>query len=240
MRNRFAGQRLLAERPQGVITDDIADALLAMVEQGEERSRIKGSRGLAIPVGPKLTDSSGRPLQMKMKMEDTPVYAPYDADAYTQDGIGIVTGDSGIIDTLSNTPLVKEVSFGWDDPKKRSGISFDRPNDPAVKRQLAELDMASLLKDAQLKLMDRAGMSAGDLLANSPVGLSDGDFKRAKTYMLQGYGAPDASSGQMFGRIQGDGGLSPVQLYSADPGLMSNLGWANNNDAVRKAQGLLF
>lgn len=239
MRTRFAGQRLLAERPQGVITDDIADALLALVEQGEERSRIKGSAGLAIPVGPKLVDRSGRPLQMKMKMEDTPVYAPYDADAYTQDGIGIVTGDSGIMDTLSNTPLVKEVSFGWDDPKKRSGISFDRPNDPAVKRQLADLDMASLLKDAQLKLMDRAGMSAGDLLANSPVGLSDGDFRRAKTYMMQGYGAPDASSGQMFARIGGDGGLSPVQLYSADPTLMSNLGWANNNAAVKRAQSLL-
>lgn len=236
---RFATQRLLAERPQGVITDDIADALLALVEQGEERSRIKGSAGLAIPVGPKLTDSSGRPLQMKMKMEDTPVYAPYDADAYTQDGIGIVTGDSGIMDTLGNTPLVKEVSFGWDDPKKRSGISFDRPNDPAVRKQLAELDMASLLKDAQLKLMDRAGMSAGDLLANSPVGLSDGDFRRAKTYMMQGYGAPDASSGQMFARIGGDGGLSPVQLYSADPTLLSNLGWSNNNAAVKRAQSLL-
>lgn len=236
---RFATQRLLAERPQGVITDDIADALLALVEQGEERSRIKGSAGLAIPVGPKLVDSSGRPLQMKMKMEDTPVYAPYDADAYTQDGIGIVTGDSGIMDTLGNTPLVKEVSFGWDDPKKRSGISFDRPNDPAVRKQLAELDMASLLKDAQLKLMDRAGMSAGDLLANSPVGLSDGDFRRAKTYMMQGYGAPDASSGQMFARIGGDGGLSPVQLYSADPTLLSNLGWANNNAAVKRAQSLL-
>jgi len=237
---RFAGQRLLAERPQEVITDDIADALLALVERGEERSLVKGSSGLAIPVGPKLTDSSGRPLQMKMKMEDTPVYAPFDADSYTQDGIGIVTGDGGAIDTLSNTPLVKEVSFGWDDPKKRSGISFDRPNDPAVKRQLAELDMASLLKDAQIKLMDRAGLSAGDLLANSPVGLSDGDFRRAKTYMMQGYGAPDASSGQMFGRIGGDGGLSPVQLYSADPGLLSNLGWDNNNAAVRKARGLLL
>ena len=239
MLRRLAGQRLLAERPQGVITEDIADALLSLVEQGEERSRIKGGKGLAIPVGPKLTDSSGRPLQMKMKMEETPIYAPYDADAYTQDGIGIVTGDNGILDTLSNTPLVREVSFGWDAPNKRSGISFDRPNDPAVKRQLAELDMASLLKDAQLKLMDRAGMSAGDLLANSPVGLSEGDFKRAKTYMMQGYGAPDASSGQMFARIGGDGGLSPVQLYSADPGLMSNLGWANNNQAVRKAQSLL-
>ena len=236
---RFAGQRLIAERPQGVITDDIADALLALVERGEARSLVKGGSGLALPVGPKLTDSSGRPLQMKMKMEDTPVYAPYEADAYTRDGIGIITGDGGTMDTLSNTPLVKEVSFGWDDPKKRSGISFDRPNDPAVRRQLADLDMASLLKDAQMKLMDRAGMSAGDLLANSPVGLSDGDFRRTKTYMMQGYGAPDASSGQMFGRIGGDGGLSPVQLYSADPALMSNLGWDNNNAAVRKAQSLL-
>lgn len=237
--HRFATQRLIAERPQGVITDDIADALLALVEQSESRSKIKGGGGLVIPVGPKLTDSSGRPLQMKMKMEEAPVYAPFDADAYTRDGIGIVKGDSGIIDTLSNTPLVKEVSFGWDDPKKRSGMSFDRPNDPAVRRQMADLDYASLLKDAQIKLMDRAGMSSGDLLSNNPVGLSDGDFRRAKTYMMQGYGAPDASSGQMFARIGGDGGLSPVQLYSADPGIVSNLGWANNNAAVRKAQSFL-
>ena len=236
---RLAGQRLLAERPQGVITDDIADALLALVEQGEERSSIKGGKGLAIPVGPKLVDSSGRPLQMRMKIEDAPVYAPYDADAYTQDGIGIVTGNSGILDTLSNTPLVKDISFGWDDPKKRSGMSFDRPNDQAIRRQMADLDYASLFKDAQLELMDRAGISSGDLLSNNPVGLSDGDFKRAKTYMMQGYGAPDASSGQMFARIGGDGGLSPVQLYSADPALMSNLGWENNNAAIKKAQSLL-
>lgn len=177
---------------------------------------------------------------MRMKMEDAPVYAPFDADAYTRDGIGIVTGDSGIIDTLSNTPLVKEVSFGWDDPKKRSGMSFDRPNDPAVRRQLADLDMAALLKDAQMQLMDKAGMSSGDLLSNNPVGLSDGDFRRAKTYMAQGYGAPDASSGQMFARIAGDGGLSPVQLYSADPGIMNNLGWQNSNAAIKKAQGLIL
>ena len=44
----------------------------------------------------------------------------------------------------------------------------------------------------------------------------------------------------IFARIGGDGGLSPVQLYSADPGLMSNLGWDNNNQAVKKAQGLLL
>lgn len=236
---RLAGQRLLAERPQGVITDDIADALLALVEQGEERSLIKGGKGLAIPVGPKLTDSSGRPLQMKMKMEEAPVFAPYDADAHTMDGVGIVTGDRGILDTLSNTPLVREVSFGWDDPNKRSGISFDRPNDAEVRKQMADLDYASLLKDAQLDLMDRSGMGAGDLLSNSPVGLKDGDFRRAKTYMMQGYGAPDALSGQMFAKIGGDGGLSPVQLYSADPKLMSNLGWENNNAAIRKAQSLL-
>ena len=236
---RLAGQRLLAERRRGVITEDIADALLALDERGEERYLIKGGKGLAIPVGPKLTDSSGRPLQMRMKIEDAPVYAPYDADAYTQDGIGIVTGESGILDTLGNTPLVKDISFGWDDPKKRSGMSFDRPNDPAVRRQMADLDYASLLKDAQMQLMDRAGMSSGDLLSNNPVGLSDGDFRRAKTYMMQGYGAPDASSGQMFARIGGDGSLSPVQLYSADPALMSNLGWENNNAAVRKAQSLL-
>ena len=237
---RFAGQRLLAERPQEVITDDLADALLALVERAEEKTAVRGNTNLSLPVGPKLIDSTGRPLQMKMKMDDTPVYAPYDADAYTQDGIGIVTGDDGILDTLSNTPLVKEVAFGWDAPNKRSGISYDRSNDPAIRKQLADLDMASLLKETQLKLMDRAGMSSGDLLSNNPVGLSDGNFKRAKSYMAQGYGAPDASSGQMFARIGGDGGLSPVQLYSADPSLMDNLGWANNNNAIRKAQGQIF
>ena len=100
---RFAGQRLLAERPQGVITDDIADALLALVEQSEERSRIKGGSGLAIPVGPKLSDSAGRRLQMKKKMEDGHVYAPFDADAYTSDDIGIVTCDSGILAILRRT-----------------------------------------------------------------------------------------------------------------------------------------
>ena len=239
MLSRLAGQRLLAERPQGVITEDIADALLALVERAEEKTLAKGGNGLSLPVGPKLIDSTGRPLQMKMKMDDSPVYAPYDADAYTQDGIGIVTGDNGILDTLSNTPLVKEVAFGWDAPNKRNGIAYERSTDPAIRKQLADLDMASLLKDTQMQLMDRAGMSSGDLLSNNPVGLSDGNFKRAKSYMAQGYGAPDASSGQMFARIGGDGGLSPVQLYSADPDLMKNLGWANNNEAIKKARSLL-
>lgn len=237
---RLAGQRLLAERPQGVMTDDIADALEALVEKGEERANRENFKRLAIPVGPKLKDSTGRPMQMKMEMAHTPIYATFFAEGYRKDGIGIVTGDGGVWDSLNDTPLVREIAFGWDDPKKRYGMSFDQTNDPAVRRQLADLNMQSLLKDAQLKLMDRAGMSSGDLLANSPVGLSDGDFRRTKTYMMQGYGAPDASSGQMFARIGGDGGLSPVQLYSADPALMSNLGWDNNNQAVRKAQGLLL
>jgi len=236
---RFAGQRLLAERPQEVITDDIADALLALVEQSEERAMRKGGSGLAIPVGPKLTDSTGRPLQMKMQINSSPMFTPSSANDYTRDGIGIVTGDSGTLDTLSHTPIVNEISFGWDNPKKRYGMSFEQPNDSAIRRQLADLNMQSLLKDAQLELMNRTGMSSGDLLTNNPVGLSDGDFRRAKKYMRQGYGAPDASSGQMFARIGGDGGLSPVQLYSADPGIMTNLGWANNNAAVRKAQSLL-
>ncbi len=178
---RFAGQRLLAERPQEVITDDIVDALEALVEKGEERAKRENFKRLAIPVGPKLKDSTGRPMQMKMEMAHTPIHAPFFAEGYRKDGIGIVTGDGGVWDSLNDTPLVREIAFGWDDPKKRYGMSFEKPNDSVIRRQLAVLNMQSLLKDAQLKLTDRAGMSSGDLLSNYPVGLSDGDFRRAKT-----------------------------------------------------------
>ena len=111
MRQRLAGARLLAERPQGVITDDIADALWLMADNQMQRADRTGGRALSMNVGPQLVDSTGRPLQMKMKIEDAPIYAPEDdGSRYTQDGIGIVTGGGGIMDALQNTPLVKEVS----------------------------------------------------------------------------------------------------------------------------------
>ena len=240
MRQRLAGARLLAERPQGVITDDIADALWLMADNQMQRADRTGGRALSMNVGPQLVDSTGRPLQMKMKIEDAPIYAPEDyGSRYTQDGIGIVTGGGGIMDALQNTPLVKEVSFGWDDPKRRAGMSFDKTPDSVVRRQLADVGMSGLLKEAQQEIMGRAGMQSGDLLSANPVGLMDGDLKRATSYMAQGFGAPDASSGQMFARLGGDGSLSPVQLYSAEPELMNGLKWSIDNEKVRRAQALL-
>ena len=57
-------------------------------------------------------------------------------------------------------------------------------------------------------------MTPGDILKAAPIGLSDGDTRRALTYMRQGFGAPDRWSGQMYAQIGRDGTLQPVQLLS--------------------------
>ena len=240
MRQRLAGARLLAERPQGVITPDMADLLYVMADKQMEKSQLKGGKSIATNVGPQLVGPDGRPLQMKMKIEDAPIYAPEDdGSRYTSDNIGIVTGQGGAIDALENTPLVKEISFGWADPKRRAGMSFDKTQDSSVRRQLADIGMADLLKQAQIDLMHKAGMQQGDLLSANPVGLMDGDFARAKSYMAQGFGVPDSSLGQQLARVGKDGELAPVQIYSAEPGIMEGLNWTINNEAVRRARGQL-
>ena len=235
MLSRLAGSRLLAERPVGIITEDIAEHLQALTE------RMEYGKSLEVDVGPQIMDrTNNMPLQMKMKLMNSPVDAPFDVDRYIQEQIGIVPGIGGALDVLESAPNVREISFGWHDPTKRSGMSFKTPTDPSAKQAIKELGMQELLKAAQLKLMDRAGMSAGDLLVNTPVGLADGNYKRTKTYMAQGFGAPDASSGQMYGKITGDGSLSPVQIYSAEPTLMENLKWHIDNEALKRASAALY
>jgi len=204
---------------------------------------MKYGDALELDVGPQIMDrTNNMPLQMKMKMSSSPIEAPFDVESYLNEKIGIVPGEGGALDVLESSPKVREVSFGWSNPDlaQRGRLSYDRPTDPSAIKAIQDVDYTGLIKDSLLKLMDRARLSTGDVLVNNPVGLADGNFKRAKTYMREGFGMPDASSGQMYGKITGDGALSPVQIYSAEPALMENLKWKFDNVGLQRARAYLM
>ncbi len=77
-------------------------------------------------------------------------------------------------------------------------------------------------------MMRKAGMGPGDVLYNNPIGTLNGDYRRAKTYMRQGFGAPTADNEQ-FARLDAMGRLVPIQPWNADQGLAKSMGWSMAN-----------
>ena len=75
---RFAAQRLLAERPQLKITDELADRINDAV--GALSGEYGG--GIVKDVGPVLTDSKGQPLQMVMNLRPGFVADVYNPERY--------------------------------------------------------------------------------------------------------------------------------------------------------------
>ena len=241
MKARLAAQRLLAERPQGVMTPEIVEELRTVVEAVQKNTRLNSRGGDQIQmIGPVLKDSEGRNQQMIMLMEDG--YIPVNPSQLSiRDAIGVIPGKSGTLSGMGfGTSRVSNMGFGWVDPGGPPGefnpVRYRPSRDPRLVEQIRDIDYATLLKEGQLELMDRVGLSADDLLQNQPVGASNGDFRRAKSYMMQGFGAVDKADGTQYARITGDGSLAPVQLFSPDPDIMESLNWTVNNEAVRRAQ----
>jgi hypothetical protein len=143
---------------------------------------------------------------------------------YRQEGIGAISGERGTLDALeaANPQKVREISFGWRPAESEAGsgklMYRDNVNTYGV-------DYKSKLQAAKESLLEQAGMEAGDLITAIPYGFADGDLRRARTYLRQGYGLPDASSGVMVGQLQSNGGLLPVQLYTPEATFMKRLGF---------------
>ena len=241
MKGRLATQRILAEREQGVITDEIDKELMPLIRRiymNSENPPKGRPSSLTLPVGPVLTDSRGNPLQMAMAL--TPSYVPAaPVDMMLRDGVGIMPGSGGTLSAISgnSSPLARGIEFGWTPPQGLPGVlDYRQSKDPEILKQSRDIDYKTLLRDTQVELMQRGGLRSGDLLHNTPEGQADGDYRRARAYMLNGYGMPDAGDGSMYAQIRSDGGLSPVQIYSPDPSMMKALNWTINNEAIQRAQ----
>jgi len=245
MKGRLATQRILAEREQGVITDEIDKELMPLIRRIYNNSQPGDPSSLTLPVGPVLTDSQGNPLQMAMNLK--PSYVPAaPVNMFLKEGVGMMPGNGGTFSAISgnSSPLARSIDFGWTSPQGpsgdsdvwRAGIDYTQSKDPEIRKQSRDIDYKTLLRDAQVELMQRGGLRSGDILHNTPVGQAEGDYKRARAYMLNGYGMPDAGDGSMYAQIRSDGGLSPVQIYSPDPSMMKALNWTINNEAIQRAQ----
>ena len=208
------------------MTDQLADRINEAVDQLLMSSDVRDYRGpIARKVGPILSGPDGRPVQMEMTLDQGIVDAVYDPERYRVTGIGAVPGQRGTIDALENsTPQkVREIAFGWTTPELagtgRGGMSYDNTVDTRG------VDFKRKLQEVKESLLEQAGMQAGDLISAVPYGLAEGDLKRAMTYVRQGYGLPDASSHVMYGQLQSDGSLQPVQLFTPEASMMKRLGF---------------
>ena len=224
MSGRFATQRLLAERPKLVLSDSLADEINSLVDALLMQSGGPDGVVLARKVGPQLVGAEGQPLQMEMRLANGFVDPVYDAAMYRSQGIGAVRGELGTLDALArmDPQKVREISFGWRPAGSAVGqgkLNYDNSVDTRG------VDFKSKLQAVKESLLEQSGMQAGDLVTAMPYGLADGDQRRALTYLRQGYGLPDASSGAMFGQLQGDGTLQPVQLYTPEASMMKRLGF---------------
>lgn len=112
-----------------------------------------------------------------------------------------------------------EVSFGWVDPAKPDGqLVYEAPGVQAQQGQA----LAPLVQQAVPQALAKAGFEPGDLVMNQPVGLWEGDYRRAKRYMTQGFGLPDVA-GEQLARLDQQLRFTPELLTPAYPGLLEQL-----------------
>ena len=209
---RFALQRKLAELPQFPVTEktaaNLADAL--------DRINASATGSIAeTTLGPVVETSRG-PVKMQLVLGDEGFFnlGPRDIRELDRREIGQM-GPTGLQDALADTRKVIDVSFSMIDPGGVPVFRYDPITEPAAKKQIqAAGGYTKPMMEALYKLIGQTGMQPGDILKAAPIGLVDGDTRRALTYMRQGFGAPDRMSGQMYAQIGRDGTLQPVQLLS--------------------------
>lgn len=206
---RYAGQRLLAEMATAPFTDRAIESLADALVGTSDNSRTVGQF-----VGPVVHDR-----RMLMQLRPGAPQVPWTTD---EAGELLARQVPARVAEVVHTPphQSREVVFGWADP----AVNPDRP----VKLSYGALDgaphLAAELREAQAALMARAGLVEGDLLVNSPVGLRDGDYRRALAYMRAGYGPP-TRLGDQLARVGPGGQLIPELLTNVDPNLAIRMGW---------------
>lgn len=207
---RFAAQRLLAELPITRISDQVVDQL--------------AEAAMAIDRGRTLGRYIGEPVegqQLLMQLRPAGIQLPFDgADAAE---LAVQQIPRQVAGFLAEPPAqVRELVFGW---VPESGLSAGVPRKMGYEQgPAAPADAAAQLRAASAELMAAGGMVPGDVVVNMPYGINQGDYKRAKAYMRQGFGAAN-SIGEQMARVGRDGQLVPEQILSVHPGLAQDMRW---------------
>ncbi len=212
----MGGARLLAELPTVAIDERMIQQLVSALDHLTDGSTVGQF------VGPEV---EGQRMLMQLRPG-----APFiDAEAYEGPERGFVPARAvqrQAEQMLSDPPAKgREVVFGWTDadwnPNSPRPLDY-RQNDtlaPEIRQQIAQQ-----LPQAQQALIERAGMQAGDLLINTPYGINNDDYARARAYIRAGYGAA-SEQGDQLARIGRGGILQPEQITRMHRGLAQKLSW---------------
>jgi len=213
---RMAGARLLAELPSVPYNDRVIEQLAAALDHLTDGD-IVGQF-----VGPEV---EGQRMLMQLRPG-----APFiDGEAYDSQDRTFYPArviQQQVDQVIADPPTKgREVVFGWAD----AGANPDRPRplryeSNAAASQDARQQIQKALPQAQQALIERAGMQAGDLLINTPYGINNDDYARARAYMRSGYGAA-SEQGDQLARIGRGGVLQPEQITRMHGGLARQMGW---------------
>ena len=199
----FQEQLGLLALPTRKITDAQTDGMDPIYDRLQAQAADPRAREAKRAIGD-IGDGDNR-LTMVMEgrrvgMED--VYVPH-----------IVVSDR--VDQLIDRPPagMGEISFGWEAP---DGRMFYGELSQGMRPPMGAV--ATDLKKALPELLDEMGLQEGDLVRNQPLGVGQGDYRRAMTYARQGFGPVDNEGLGQLARINSSGGLSPELLVPAHQG----------------------
>ena len=214
---RYAKARLLAELP----TDVISERDLELVDAIARRLQTDGDR-VGVTIGDPFM---GKQMAMRLSPSGPSVPATVeDADFW---GYRSVPGQLEQLAAPEFAPQqFRAVDFGYVDEGQplSESIIYQSPRTEAGKEFAAGQGFKQQLRAALPQLVERAGMKPGDVLINTPEGMADSDYRRALTYMRQGFGLP-ANEHQQMARLTAGGELMPIQPFMANQALVRALGW---------------
>ena len=213
---RFSKAKMLAELPTEALTNkdlDLVDTIVRRLQMEDGK------------VGVTLGDPyMGR--QMALRLSPAQLEVPSSPESAAVFGIRGVPGQlESLADPVNAPRHMLGVDFGWVYEGDALGrMTYRQPRTKEGQRWAATQNYRGKLRAALPELMQQAGMGPGDLLYNNPIGTLNGDYRRAKTYMQSGFGAPTTENEQ-FARVDNMGRLVPVQPFGADQGLVRSMGW---------------
>jgi hypothetical protein len=199
----FQEQLGILALPTREATDAQLDGMNPIYDRLQAQAAGSGEREIKRILGD-VGDGDNR-LKMVMKGKRVGL-----VDAYVP---GEIVSDR--VDGLIDRPPagMGEISFGWEAP---DGRMFYGELPQGMRPPMGAV--ATDLKKALPELLDEMGLQEGDLVRNQPVGVGQGDYRRAMTYARQGFGPVDGDGYGQLARINSSGGLSPELLIPAHQG----------------------
>lgn len=209
-------QQALAEIPTAALTNrdlDLVDTIVRRLQMEDGK------------VGVTLGDPHmGK--QMALRLSPAQLTVPATVQQAENFGVRAVPGQlDALADPVDAPRQMLGVDFGWVNEGDALGdMSYGKARTPEGRKWVAGQQYTRQLQAALPELMAQAGMRPGDVLYNNPIGTLNGDYKRAKRYMVSGFGAPTTDNEQ-FARLAANGQLVPIQPFMADQGIVRSLGW---------------